>query len=79
MKAKKRKPVRNPKPVRNGPGPVTNRRVKNEPMKPARGNSYTRTREHAQDEPDYDPDESPSALAQLLDVAGPDDVSGFDS
>jgi len=76
---RKQKPARNPKPISKGPGPITNRRVKNEPLKPARRNSYTRTRENAQDEPDYDPDASPSALAQLLDIAGPEDVSGFDS
>jgi len=76
MKRKqKRKPVRNPKPIK-GAGPVTNRRVNNEPLKPARSVTYQRTSENAQDAPD---DLRRGALDSLLDDAGPDDVSGFDT
>lgn len=77
MKRKAKRPTRNPKPIGKGKGPVANRRVRNEPMKPARSVTYERTREYAQDEPEQDPETTPSALAQLLDV-GPEDVSGFD-
>ena len=78
MKRKAKKPVRNPKPIR-GKGPVTNKQVNHAPMKPARSVTYERTRDYAQDEPpEQDPEATPSALAMLLDFAGPDDASGFD-
>jgi hypothetical protein len=79
MKRKQKKPVRNPKPIQQGAGPVQNKRVNNEPLKPARTHMFERTREHAQDFPDMDPLESPRALDSLLDADGPEDVHEFDS
>lgn len=77
MKRKqKRKPVRNPKPVR-GSAPVINRRVNNEPLKPARATSYQRTSENAQESPGDELQRGP--LDSLLDEAGPDDVSEVDA
>lgn len=85
MKRKqKRKPVRNPKPIKGG-GPVVNRRVQNAPLKPARSVTYQRTSEYAQASPGDDSQVSPGddlqrgALDSLLDDAGPEDVSGFDA